>query len=136
MACLDTTLLVDLLRSNPKRKREAIEKIEILVKSRETIVTTRMNLAELYVGVELSDDPERDYEQVRGILDYVSVILELDDSAAQAFGQTTAHLRRLGRPAGDLDVLIAATALAHGHCLVTRNPAHFADIPHLVVECY
>jgi len=35
-----------------------------------------------------------------------------------------------------MDVLIAATAMAAGHNLVTRNPSHFADIPHLRVEAY
>ena len=136
MACLDTTLLIDLLRSNPERKRRALAKIEVLASCGERIVTTRVNLAELYVGVELFDDPEREYQRVRGILDYINAILEFDDLAAQSFGQITAHLRRIGRPAGDMDVLIAATALANGHCLVTRNPAHFANIPHLVVESY
>ena len=38
------------------------------------------------------------------------------------------------RPAGDMDVLVAATAVAFGHKLITRNPAHFSDIPHLRVE--
>ena len=136
MACLDTTLLIDLLRSNPERKRRALAKIEVLARCGERIVTTRVNLAELYVGIELFDDPEREYQRVRGILDYINAILEFDDLAAQSFGQITAHLRRIGRPAGDMDVLIAATALANGHCLVTRNPTHFANIPLLAVESY
>jgi predicted nucleic acid-binding protein len=33
-------------------------------------------------------------------------------------------------------VLIAATVLEAGEYLVTRNPAHFADIPGLAVESY
>ncbi|MGD0517835.1 MAG: PIN domain-containing protein [Thermoguttaceae bacterium] len=69
MACLDTTVLIDLLRSNPDRKRQALDKIEQLSARGETIATTRFNLAELYVGIELSVDPERDYQRVRGILD-------------------------------------------------------------------
>ena len=136
MACLDTTLLVDLLRSNMERKRQAFEKIEALVRNGEAIVTTRVNLAELYAGIELSDDPERDYERLRATLSYVDAILDFDDMAAQCFGQSTAHLRRIGRPAGDMDVLIAATALANGHCLVTRDVSHFAAIPGLTVEDY
>ena len=66
MACLDTTVLVDLLRSNRRRKHRALGKIEVLVNRGETIVTTRVNLAELYVGIELSDDPERDYRRGSG----------------------------------------------------------------------
>lgn len=136
MACLDTTLLIDLIRSNPEQKRRALAKTEVLANRGERIVTTRVSLAELYVGCELSGDPEREYRRVRGILAYINAILEFDDMVAQSFGQITAYLRRIGQPAGDMDVLIAATALANGHCLVTRNPAHFADIPHLAVESY
>ena len=136
MACLDTTLLVDLLRSNRERKRRALGKIEVLVNRGERIVTTRVNLAELYVGVELSDDPEHDYLRLRGILAHIDAVLEFDDLAAQSFGQAMAHLRRIGRPAGDMDVLIAATVVASGQCLVTQNPSHFTNIPHLSVETY
>ena len=63
-------------------------------------------------------------------------VLDFDDSAARLFAGIAAELRRKGRPAGDMDVLIAATAMAGGHSLVTRNTAHFADIPHLTVETY
>jgi tRNA(fMet)-specific endonuclease VapC len=118
------------------RKRRALNKVDSLVGRGERIVTTRVNLAELYVGIELSDNPEREYTRIRNIVDHVDAVLELDDPAAQAFGQIVAHLRRLGRPPGDLDVLIAAIALENGHCLVTLNPSHFADIPCLRVESY
>jgi predicted nucleic acid-binding protein len=57
--------------------------------------------------------------------------------AAKSFGRTVAHLRHIGRPTGDLDMLIAATSLAGGHALlITRNPSHFASIPGLTVERY
>ncbi|MGW8258146.1 MAG: type II toxin-antitoxin system VapC family toxin [Thermoguttaceae bacterium] len=137
MACLDTTVLVDLLRSNPQRKRRALNKIEQLSARGEAIATTRFNVAELYVGLELSDDPQRNYQRVRDVLDELDAILEFDDLVARSFGHITAHLRRSGRPAGDFDVLIAATSIAAGHALlITRNPAHFANIPGLSVESY
>ncbi|MGA2063190.1 MAG: type II toxin-antitoxin system VapC family toxin [Thermoguttaceae bacterium] len=137
MACLDTTVLVDLVRSNLQLKRRALDKIEQLSAVGQTIATTRFNLAELYVGIELAEDPERDYQRVRDILDDIDAILEFNDLAAQSFGRTAAHLRRIGRPTGDLDMLIAATSLASGHALlVTRNPSHFSGIPDLTVESY
>jgi predicted nucleic acid-binding protein len=136
MACLDTTLLVDLLRSDPESKRRALGEVEALAGRGEQIVTTRLNLAELYVGIELSDDFQRGREKVRNVLSHLHCVLEFDDSAARLFGEITAHLQRIGRPAGDMDVLIAAVAIANGHCLVTRNASHFAAIPHLVVETY
>jgi hypothetical protein len=57
MACLDTTLLVDLLRSNPRQKSRALDKTGELAGCDEVIDTTRSNLAELYVGIELAEDP-------------------------------------------------------------------------------
>jgi predicted nucleic acid-binding protein len=37
---------------------------------------------------------------------------------------------------GDMDVLIAAVAMANGHILVTRNINHFAQIPGLGLDSY
>ncbi len=51
MACLDTTLLIDLGRRASPRKEQAARKIEELTAKGQTIVTTRFNVAELYVGI-------------------------------------------------------------------------------------
>ena len=52
------------------------------------------------------------------------------------FATIAAHLTRIGRPAGDMDTLIAAVALANDQTLITRNPRHFADIPGFPTESY
>ncbi len=39
-----------------------------------------------------------------------------------------------GAEYGDLDPLLAATALEHGLILVTRNVHHFEHVPQLIVE--
>lgn len=53
------------------------------------------------------------------------------------FARLAASLQAIGRPAGDMDVLIAATALsANEPILVTRNPTHFADLRGLDVQGY
>ncbi len=135
MACLDTTFLVDLQRQNTEFGRRAARRIVDLAGRGETLATSRMNAAELYLGVELAKDRRRELESVHRLLSNLE-ILSFDDRAAWVFARATAHLRRIGRPAGDMDVLIAATALANGHCLVTRNASHFAAIPHLLVETY
>jgi len=108
-------------------------KLRELVDRGESLVTTRFNVAELYVGVCRSDHPDHEEKAVAAILEDIGV-LEFDDRSARVFGLVTAHLQRIGRPAGDMDVLIAATALAAGEGLVTLNPSHFADIPGLTVE--
>ena len=135
MACLDTTILVDLIRHGGGRKARAFEKFRQLVDREETLVTTLFNVAELYIGVARSGSPELEEQAVRTVLGGIG-ILDFDDTAARLFGQITAHLYGMGRPAGDMDVLIAATSMTAGHCLITRNVSHFANIPQLAVETY
>ena len=135
MACLDTTILVDLIRRGSKLRTRAFQKLQELLARGEFLVTTRMNVAELYVGVERSDDPDREGELVEQVLQGVGV-LDFDDTAARFFGRISAHLQEIGQPAGDMDVLIAATCMAAGHRLITRNAAHFENIPEFAVETY
>jgi tRNA(fMet)-specific endonuclease VapC len=49
------------------------------------------------------------------------------------FAQIRGQLRRQGQLIGDMDVLIAATALHHGLVLVTANRRHFDRVPNLMV---
>lgn len=51
------------------------------------------------------------------------------DAAAEIF----AALRRAGTPIGERDLMIAATAVANGHSLVTLNAAEFARVPGLTI---
>ena len=43
-------------------------------------------------------------------------------------------LKRMGRPVGDFDWLIGATAIAHGLTLVTRNTRDFSNLQGIVLE--
>jgi tRNA(fMet)-specific endonuclease VapC len=55
---------------------------------------------------------------------------DIIDRAADVWGE----LRRSGQPIGDIDPIIAATALHHGLALATRNVAHFRRIPGLTID--
>ena len=59
-----------------------------------------------------------------------------DAEVAWRFGQTFRYLRDNGRLIGSNDMWIAATALAHGLPVVTRNVAHFRRVPDLEVLSY
>jgi tRNA(fMet)-specific endonuclease VapC len=98
VACLDTILLVDLIRRSPGLRERALRKIEELLECGELLVTTRLNMAELYVGVERSDDPDRERHVVETVLRGLGV-LEFDERAARLFGRITALLPEIGRPA-------------------------------------
>lgn len=136
MACLDTTVFLDLRgRSGKRRQARAEAVIQQLVLQGDALTTTRINCAELYVGVALADNPAREGQLVDDSLANIE-ILELDEAGAQDFARIRADLQRRGRLVGDLDTLIAAIAVSNHEPLVTANARHFADMPGLIVIEY
>ena len=135
MTCLDTTVFVDLRGKDSELEARADRRIGELLAVGEVLVTTRLTLAELYVGIERAPDPVREEGIVQALLGDMP-ILELDDQAARSYGWITAQLQKMGRPIVDMDVLIAAVAMAAGHSVTTRNAEHFRRVPGLVVEEY
>src|SRR5689334_8385972 len=71
-------------------------------------------LAELFAGAEGSNDPPR---QLAQILREVRRFPEwpFDRAAAREFGRLAAELRRIGRAMQQIDIQIAAVALALGN---------------------
>jgi tRNA(fMet)-specific endonuclease VapC len=98
---------------------------------------TAITLAELTVGpLVAGSDDERAARQAhlqQAEADFDP--LPFDASAARAFGQVAASLRRSGRKsaARSYDAMIAATAIANELPLYTCNPADFAGIAGLAV---
>ena len=98
---------------------------------------TAVTLAELSVGpLVASDERERSARQAhlqQAETDFDP--LPFDASAARAFGQVAASLRRAGRKpaARAYDAMTAATAIAHDLPIYTCNPADFAGIEGLEV---
>lgn len=88
-------------------------------------------LAELHYG--RFNNPERAPKLEILITDMRSAypILPFDAAAAEWFGRLKVRLR--GTPIDERDLLIASTALAHGHALVTHNTRHFQRIEELVL---
>ena len=63
-------------------------------------------------------------------------LLPVTPDVAWEYGRTYRHLRGTGQLIGANALWIAATALANGMPVVTRNVAHFKRVPHLEVETY
>lgn len=57
-----------------------------------------------------------------------------DLDAAVEFGKIQGELRQIGKPTGEIDVLIAAVARSCGDILVTNNIKDFENIPNLQLE--
>ncbi len=90
-------------------------------------------LAELYEGVYFSRDPE---QSEQGLITFLRgvVLLNADGETARIFGRERGRLRRVGQIIGDMDLLIAATALQHDLTLLTNNRRHFERIEALQIE--
>lgn len=60
-------------------------------------------------------------------------LLEFDRACADAYANVRIALRKAGRPCGEADIAIAATAIAHGGTIATLNRKHFEPIPGLTL---
>ena len=92
-----------------------------------------ISLAELHEGVFGSTNPEHSERMIRAFLERV-YLLEVDEETCRIFGRERSRLRADGNLIGDLDLLIASTALRHGLTLLTNNRRHFERIEGLAIE--
>jgi tRNA(fMet)-specific endonuclease VapC len=75
-------------------------------------------------------------ENLRVLADFFRPFTSLpfDDSSAEHYGQIRSALTQAGTLIGSNDLLIAATARAHGLVLVTHNVSEFSRVPDLQIE--
>ena len=91
-------------------------------------------IAELYKGVYCSQKVASNLNRVEQFLALIPTVVELDRRAAIEFGKIQGELRKLGKPTGEIDALIAAIARSRGDIVVTNNTRHFMEIPNLQLE--
>jgi len=128
MILLDTNVVVAFLNGDKsvlKRIRVEIDKIAL-----STLV-----VAELDYGAKVSQRSEENLEKLYRLVDIVQVV-HFDIECAKIFGTIKSKLRSLGKPTGEVDTLIAATAMAHEATLVTTNKKHFENIEGLKIEVW
>ncbi len=58
-------------------------------------------------------------------------IIDITSDVMDVFGKIKAHVQKIGKTTDDMDLLIAATAIANEMTLVTHNTKHFENIPNL-----
>ncbi|HVA06869.1 MAG TPA: type II toxin-antitoxin system VapC family toxin [Acidimicrobiales bacterium] len=94
------------------------------------------SLAELHFGVLVMTDPAVRAERLRrlSLLQRTFDALPVDDDVATSYGQLAAAVVAAGRQPRSrvMDILIAATAHAHGARLYTRNAMDLAGIEDIV----
>ena len=94
------------------------------------------SLAELHFGVMITADPNVRAERLRRLSELQRTFdaLPVDDDVAVSYGHLAAAVATNGRQPRSrvMDLLIAATAHAHGARLYTRNATDLAGLDHLV----
>ncbi len=94
------------------------------------------SLAELHFGVLVTTDSGVRAERLRRLVGLQQRFdpLPVDDDVAASYGRLAAAMVEAGRKprARVMDLLIAATAHAHGACLYTRNAEDLRGVDHLI----
>ena len=124
---LDTNTASYIIKGN----RPAVDRRLVKVPMAQLAIST-VTEGELRFGAALLPQATRLHSMVDDLFLRVA-ILPWDSSAAQEYGQLRANLQREGQPMGNLDVMIAAHALALEVILVTNDMA-FSRIKRLKVE--
>lgn len=84
-------------------------------------------LFELQVGIAKSTSPAKRTRQLQQLLSVVNLV-PFDRGAALAAATIRAQLEQQGSPIGQIDVLIAGTAVALQSTLVTHNIKEFSKV--------
>jgi tRNA(fMet)-specific endonuclease VapC len=106
-------------------------KIKVLPASQ--ICISSISYFELAYGMALMPRPQA-LEQYCLNLRQRFECIDLDINSAQKAGEVRAHLRKLGTPIGEYDLLIAGIALASKLTVVTHNTSEFSRVPGLQME--
>ena len=127
MYLLDSNVCIALMRSTPKVAAH------FLRHRLGDVSTCSIVAAELIAGAYLSQARERNLEVTRDFLASLRQF-SFDEACLEHYGELRARLTRAGQLIGPNDLLIAATALAHGAILVTHNTAEFSRVPGMLIE--
>lgn len=130
MVCLDTDILVGLLRGDGR----AIGVIEELQRRVEPLKTTIITAYELLKGAASSSKPRENMRLVKEMLSNIN-ILTLSYGACEEASRIYVKLRRRGIIIGEFDLLIAAIAIHNDELLISRDK-HFKLIEELKLETW
>lgn len=123
---LDTDTCSYLIRGADAKLRAAVQR------HAESLCVSAITVAELRFGARKKGSP-RITAAVARFLELLDIV-PWTEEAANRYATLRTHLETAGQPIGNMDMLIAASALAEGCRLVTHNLAHFSRVPDLPVE--
>ena len=98
----------------------------------ENCAISEITLAELVYGAECSADVEKNMIIINSFIRCVQVLPVL--GAIEIYAKEKAQLRKTGNMIDDLDIFIAATAIANNMTLVTENEKHLSRLSAIQIE--
>jgi tRNA(fMet)-specific endonuclease VapC len=119
---LDTTFLIDAGRGAAA--------LDTLIDDDDDVAIAAITLAELTVGVRLATTRQRPRRQ--SYVDEIAAaipIVPYDETVALHHAKLLVATRRIGRPRGAHDLVIAATAAAAGRTIVSADRRAFEGLP-------
>ena len=133
MYLLDTTVWIDLIRTNSRSIRR-----KLTAHGKSTIGLSIITACELQYGLErhAAKHPHlrsRDQQLLDAILTSFE-IFPLTYQVVEIYGRLRAELEFSGSAIGALDTFIAAQALSLAATLITSNAREFARVPGLQME--
>lgn len=121
---LDTCICVALIKGKPNVVKR-IQQVGIF-----DCKISDITIAELYFGA-FKSGKESHFDDV---VEIMNLFEQYPVKALKEYGRIRHYLEKKGMPIGDMDMLIAATALEEDLIIVTGNVNHFSRIPDLKVE--
>lgn len=131
MKCLDTDLLVAILRGKDKDAGEKMAELD--EEGRQA--TTSINAFELFFGAYKSSNREINLEKTRSLLGRME-ILPLDLISSDRAGELLADLTENGKTIDFRDALIAGISITNNLSFVTRNKEHFSRVKGLKLDLW
>jgi tRNA(fMet)-specific endonuclease VapC len=130
MICLDTNIVIAVLKQEPAHLLERFTR-ELL---QGALALSSIVLFELHYGIANSARRKENTDRLAVFLQAPIEVLPFEAGDVEEAGELRAELKRLGRPIGPYDVLIAAQARRRSAKLVTANTDEFSRVPGLITE--
>jgi|SRR3989338_6886069 len=128
MICIDTDCIIDFL----KNKKEAIE---VVRKYRNELVTTDVNIFEVFIGIYTKENYGREDQYAKGFFDSIEV-LDMNGWGEGA-AEILAGLIKNGDVIEENDCFIASIMMINGcNKIITKNVRHFSRIKGVEVISY
>ncbi len=128
MYLLDTNIVIAYFKGEKPTSPKVLTEID-------QIALSSLVIAELDYGAKASQKSKENLEKLYSFIELIKV-LPFNLECAKTLGTIKSKLRFIGKPTGEVDALIAATAISFNATLVTKNLQHFKNVEGLKVETW